>query len=710
MPGKVLRHLLRRACAGALRRPARRRRRSAGCGAGGAPASRATYRANRGAHAPPRPLQPRAAARADARGCTSTTSAPTASSCCCARARDLALAEPGIRALRRARRRARSCSTPPAAAQIEPGSTPRRRCTPASTRRTTRSATAASSRTCCARRRSARGVRLPLRHRRSSGSSPARGRRCVVAARRAIRATRRVRSRADRRLVGDRAGRRDRRRAELRRGRRLRGARLARAAAAARRAPAAAAGVRLLGHRAAAPRRAHLHLEPRAALMDERYKVAISRLGNRVRVAGSAEIGGPPERAERRARWPRSYKVLDDWFPGVARREPGAALERRAADAARRPAGARARAAPKASGSTSATAAAAGRWPAARRALVADAIAGRHDADRHRRPRHRAAAALSGQSSAMATCSHVDRRPAAAAVRRRRDARGSRQAALAALPPHTLMARAGDAVARLALALAPHARTRPGLRRPGQQRRRRPRSRDCACARCGKAGRGACCSATPPRLPADARAGARARAARPACRSRLDAAARRDDAPDLVIDALLGIGALARRPTARSPRRSPRIDGAARGVRCSRSTCRPASTPTRGQPLGDACVVADAHAGADRRPSPGLFTGVGPRPRRHGLVRRASASTPTAHAPDAWLVGAAAIARRARRAATPSTRAASATSPSSAAPPAWPARRCSPRAPRMPPAPGASSSTCSTPARRRSRSIPRGPS
>ena len=40
----------------------------------------------------------------------------------------------------------------------------------------------------------------------------------------------------------------------------------------------------------------HLHLEPRAALMDERYKVAISRFGNRVRVAGSAEIGGPPGR------------------------------------------------------------------------------------------------------------------------------------------------------------------------------------------------------------------------------------------------------------------------------------------------------------------------------------------------------------------------------------------------------------------------------
>ena len=39
MPGKVISHLWREHCAGALRRPARPRRRSAGCGAGGAPAS-----------------------------------------------------------------------------------------------------------------------------------------------------------------------------------------------------------------------------------------------------------------------------------------------------------------------------------------------------------------------------------------------------------------------------------------------------------------------------------------------------------------------------------------------------------------------------------------------------------------------------------------------------------------------------------------------
>ena len=63
----------------------------------------------------------------------------------------------------------------------------------------------------------------------------------------------------------------------------------------------------------------HLHLEPRAALMDERYKVAISRFGNRVRVAGSAEIGGLPERQSEAVQLTLD-KVLDDWFPGVTRR------------------------------------------------------------------------------------------------------------------------------------------------------------------------------------------------------------------------------------------------------------------------------------------------------------------------------------------------------------------------------------------------------
>jgi D-amino-acid dehydrogenase len=55
---------------------------------------------------------------------------------------------------------------------------------------------------------------------------------------------------------------------------------------------------------------------PRSALMDERYKVAISRLGNRVRVAGSAEIGGSPD-VKRADAMRTLYKVLHDWFPGA---------------------------------------------------------------------------------------------------------------------------------------------------------------------------------------------------------------------------------------------------------------------------------------------------------------------------------------------------------------------------------------------------------
>jgi D-amino-acid dehydrogenase len=56
---------------------------------------------------------------------------------------------------------------------------------------------------------------------------------------------------------------------------------------------------------------------PTSAVMDERYKVAISRLGNRVRVAGSAELGGSTDK-KRLSSLQTLYKVLQDWFPGAA--------------------------------------------------------------------------------------------------------------------------------------------------------------------------------------------------------------------------------------------------------------------------------------------------------------------------------------------------------------------------------------------------------
>ncbi|WP_092003209.1 D-amino acid dehydrogenase [Polaromonas sp. OV174] len=58
---------------------------------------------------------------------------------------------------------------------------------------------------------------------------------------------------------------------------------------------------------------------PCSALMDERYKVSISRLGHRVRVAGGAEIGGSLESRSASA-IQTLYKVLQDWFPGAAQR------------------------------------------------------------------------------------------------------------------------------------------------------------------------------------------------------------------------------------------------------------------------------------------------------------------------------------------------------------------------------------------------------
>lgn len=61
---------------------------------------------------------------------------------------------------------------------------------------------------------------------------------------------------------------------------------------------------------------------PRSAVMDERYKVAISRLGMRVRVAGGAELGGTRERINPAALH-TLYKVLQDWFPGAVTLKQG---------------------------------------------------------------------------------------------------------------------------------------------------------------------------------------------------------------------------------------------------------------------------------------------------------------------------------------------------------------------------------------------------
>ncbi|TFZ01605.1 FAD-dependent oxidoreductase [Ramlibacter rhizophilus] len=57
---------------------------------------------------------------------------------------------------------------------------------------------------------------------------------------------------------------------------------------------------------------------PASAVFDERHKVLITRLGDRVRVSGGAELGGRPD--ERDPRVIESlYRVLQEWFPAAAR-------------------------------------------------------------------------------------------------------------------------------------------------------------------------------------------------------------------------------------------------------------------------------------------------------------------------------------------------------------------------------------------------------
>jgi D-amino-acid dehydrogenase len=57
---------------------------------------------------------------------------------------------------------------------------------------------------------------------------------------------------------------------------------------------------------------------PRSAVMDEKYKIAISRLGQRIRVSGGLELGGSATRHDPNV-IKTLYRVLDDWFPGAAR-------------------------------------------------------------------------------------------------------------------------------------------------------------------------------------------------------------------------------------------------------------------------------------------------------------------------------------------------------------------------------------------------------
>ncbi len=60
----------------------------------------------------------------------------------------------------------------------------------------------------------------------------------------------------------------------------------------------------------------HTDLGPRAALIDARFHVTVSRLGKRLRVAGGAQLGGNSRHADPQL-VATLHKVLNDWYPGA---------------------------------------------------------------------------------------------------------------------------------------------------------------------------------------------------------------------------------------------------------------------------------------------------------------------------------------------------------------------------------------------------------
>jgi hydroxyethylthiazole kinase-like uncharacterized protein yjeF len=209
--------------------------------------------------------------------------------------------------------------------------------------------------------------------------------------------------------------------------------------------------------------------------------------------------------------------------------------------------------------------------------------------------------------------------------------------ALVATPAFTLMARAGDCAARLALALAPHARSVLVFAGPGNNGGDGIE----AATRLHAFGKGASVALVgdAARLPADAsRALARARSAGVVVRAFDAADDPIDDLPDLVIDALLGIGA-SRPPEVQIAAAMERIAGlAAHGAHVLALDVPSGLDVDRGQPHGKACVTAgDTLTFITAKP--GLFTGAG---RDHaGRVWLARLEIDGGEAPsaDAFLVG-----------------------------------------------------------------------
>lgn len=202
--------------------------------------------------------------------------------------------------------------------------------------------------------------------------------------------------------------------------------------------------------------------------------------------------------------------------------------------------------------------------------------------------------------------------------------------------PFALMARAGSAVARLALALAPHARRILVLAGPGNNGGDGLEAATQLCAM-GKP-TAVLLHGDAARLPADA-AQAFARARQAGVRIDSSAAAKLDegDIPELVVDALLGVGA-SRPPEGAIAAAIERIATlAARGARVLAVDTPSGLDVDRGRPFGAACVVAGDTLSLLTL-KPGLFTAEGRDHAGRVWLDTLGADLDTASA-KAWLVG-----------------------------------------------------------------------
>ncbi len=201
--------------------------------------------------------------------------------------------------------------------------------------------------------------------------------------------------------------------------------------------------------------------------------------------------------------------------------------------------------------------------------------------------------------------------------------------ATAALPAHTLMERAGTAVARLAIALAPHARRIWIAAGPGNNGGDGLEA--ALCLRQDGRQAGVMLLGDPARLPEDAKAAlARAQAGGVAIGSTAEGLGPHD----LAIDALLGIGG------SRAPEGA--LGEAVRQLNALACPVLAIDVPSgldtdTGQPFGAACVTAQ-HTLALLTAKPGLFTAAG---RDHaGIVWLDRLGIDAdADSADAWLVG-----------------------------------------------------------------------